>query len=263
MKKFIERVVLSNGAPLENDLWIDRDDMSMKVFDKGEWNPVSSPSNGGSDDGGSDGGDDIGTFIIPITYDYSIDRLTTSVGVEDIVNAIKEGKLIIASENEDGDTYNYVASYSSVYDGRVEICCFTGGPDSGLSLYEIYITSSESDVDISNVELAASNANNADPYALATVGLVQSYSLPFIVNGSVQDGIFTPYATTDIAQAAIAFEAGRPVLLKFDYGVLGDDAGHATARVESVVYTSYARTKVKYIYLRHKDWEIKWNGPEV
>lgn len=67
MKKVIERIVESPGAPNENDLWLNG--KTLKKFQNGQWVAISG---GGSDSGGEgDGGDsDSDIQIVELTYDH-------------------------------------------------------------------------------------------------------------------------------------------------------------------------------------------------
>ena len=63
MKKVIERIVESPGAPGENDLWMNG--TTLKKFKNGEWVTISG---GGNSGGGGDSGSDI--QIVELTYDH-------------------------------------------------------------------------------------------------------------------------------------------------------------------------------------------------
>ncbi len=62
MKKVIERIVESPGAPSENDLWLNG--TTLKKFQNGEWVAIS----GGNSGGGGDS--DSGIQIVELTYDH-------------------------------------------------------------------------------------------------------------------------------------------------------------------------------------------------
>lgn len=64
MKKVIERIVESPGAPGENDLWLNG--KTLKKFQNGEWVAVSGGNSG--DGGDSDSESDI--QIVELTYDH-------------------------------------------------------------------------------------------------------------------------------------------------------------------------------------------------
>ena len=65
MKKVIERIVESPGAPNENDLWLNG--TTLKKFQNGEWVAISGGNSGG-DGGGGDSDSDI--QIVELTYDH-------------------------------------------------------------------------------------------------------------------------------------------------------------------------------------------------
>ena len=65
MKKVIERIVESPGAPNENDLWLNG--TTLKKFQNGEWVAISG---GNSDGGGGSGDSDSDIQIVELTYDH-------------------------------------------------------------------------------------------------------------------------------------------------------------------------------------------------
>lgn len=64
MKKVIERIVESPGAPSENDLWLNG--KTLKKFQNGEWVVIS----GGNSGGGGDSDSDSDIQIVELTYDH-------------------------------------------------------------------------------------------------------------------------------------------------------------------------------------------------
>lgn len=53
MKKIFERVVKSEGAPLETDIWLDTSTGALKYFDNGEWKTIAGGGNSNSSSSGS------------------------------------------------------------------------------------------------------------------------------------------------------------------------------------------------------------------
>lgn len=63
MKKVIERIVESLGAPNENDLWLNG--TTLKKFQNGQWVTIS-----GGNSGGGGGGSDSDIQIVELTYEH-------------------------------------------------------------------------------------------------------------------------------------------------------------------------------------------------
>ena len=118
MKKIVERIVKSEGAPLETDIWLKPSTGELKHFENGEWKLISGgsgSSEGGSSEGGSSQGGDSSSAIqiVELNFDGSIPK-TGTMSADDIAKLegddcflVINGKYYYKSfESDSGIDYN-------------------------------------------------------------------------------------------------------------------------------------------------------------
>lgn len=202
MKKVIERIVESPGAPNENDLWLNG--TTLKKFQNGQWVTIS----GGNSGGGGDSDSDI--QIVELTYDHL--PATGTLSASDLAKLDSDNCLLIIN----GKYFYKTFSANIGFDyHEIGLTTVLGGVRS------IYFTASKPDGEYT---IAYTYPVEANTQTQATTALENikvgntTYSVPLspmIVNGELDDDdmFFPNPGSVSITEAYQHFANGGTVMI--------------------------------------------------
>lgn len=182
MKKVIERIVESPGAPNENDLWLNG--TTLKKFQNGEWVTISGGGGSGSGSGEGEGGD---VQIVELTYDHI--PATGTLSASDLAKLDSDNCLLVMKGRYFRKTFS---SDGGIDYKAIGLTTILGGVRS------IYFTASKPDGEytIAYEHPIEANTQNQATTALENIKVGNTtYSVPLspmIVGGAVGEGTFTP-----------------------------------------------------------------------
>lgn len=178
MKKVIERIVESIGAPGENDLWLNG--KTLKKFQNGEWVVISSGNSGG-------GNSDSDIQIVELTYDHI--PATGTLSASDLAKLDSDNCLLVMK----GKYFRKTFSSSGGIDYKeIGLTTVLGGVRS------IYFTASKPDGEYTiaytyPVEANTQTQPNATLENIKVGNTTYRVPLsPMIVAGTVSNDTFTP-----------------------------------------------------------------------
>lgn len=179
MKKVIERIVESSGAPNENDLWLNG--TTLKKFHNGEWVTISGSNSGGGGDSDSD------IQIVELTYDHI--PATGTLSASDLAKLDSDNCLLVMKGKYFRKTFS---SNGGIDYKEIGLTTVLGGVRS------IYFTASKPDGEYTiaytyPVEANTQTQPNATLENIKVGNTTYSVPLsPMIVAGTVSNDAFTP-----------------------------------------------------------------------
>ena len=111
MKKVIERIVKSEGAPLENDLWLDPKTNELKHYENEEWKTIAGGESSGGGSTPSDSGCNCpGVRFVNVGFDeFDMLYITDDdVTARDVVDFLERGGMVYLVITQDGFTKKYI-----------------------------------------------------------------------------------------------------------------------------------------------------------
>ena len=223
MKKILERIVRSESAPLEGDLWLTPSG-ELKYNDNGEWKIT--------------GAEALGVQIVELTYTGSLPTTGTltqeqydKLASDNCLLVIK-GKYYHKSFEGSNGGLDYLPLTTENYMNGVRSTYFTVGEDKGWTLNYSKFVEANSGTATSELEkLKVGNTTYKITHPAPQYGIT--------VSGTISGNVFTPSNdTVTYADAVAAYLAGKNVILS----------------ISADGYTAYAR--VSY-YLREGSSETQ------
>ena len=202
MKKVIERIVDSSGAPNENDLWLNG--TTLKKFQNGEWIAISGGNSGGGDS-------DSGIQIVELTYDHI--PATGTLSASDLAKLDSDNCLLVMNGKYFRKTFS---SDGGIDYKEIGLTTVLGGVRS------IYFTASKPDGEYTIAYTYPVEANT-QTQANATLENIKvgntTYSVPLspmVVTGTINGIDFYPDSgAPSIEEVQAHMQAGGIVYLSF------------------------------------------------
>ena len=205
MKKVIERIVESSGAPNENDLWLNG--TTLKRFQNGEWVAISGGNSGGGDS-------DFDIQIVELTYDHL--PATGTLSASDLAKLdsdncllLMKGKYFRKTFSSDGGIDYKEIGLTTVLGGVRSIYFTASKPDGEYTIAYTYPveanTQAQTNATLENIKVG--NTTYSVPLA------------PMVVTGTLEDNDFYPDSDAPSIEEALAHMlAGGIVYLSVVYG---------------------------------------------
>ena len=246
MKKVIERIVESPGAPNENDLWLNGNE--LKRFKNGEWVAISGGNSGGGDDSDSD------IQVVELTYDHL--PATGTLSASDLAKLdsdncllVMNGKYFRKTFSSDGGIDYKEMSLTTVLGGVRSIYFTASKPDGEYTIAYTYLveanTQTQATTALENIKVG--NTTYSVPAVINVPGAFSGTMFSATLSASGEQGGASDEATL-WRETANAFMNGATINLVVDgnyYRVLSlenIDAGGGVTLQTLMVFSAYLAT---------------------